>query len=112
MTDTLIGNSITIDGELESQEDLVVLGNIVGKMILQANLMVTESGEVNAEVHARNADISGVVRGNLTADGKVQLQRQCRMVGNIKAPRILIEDGASFRGNVDMELASFEEQSL
>ena len=52
----------------------------------------------------QEVDVSGQVTGNISATDKVELKTQCRMVGDIKAPRILIADGASFKGNVDMDV--------
>ena len=77
---------------------------VKGKIQLKESLYVEESGSVEADIETQNVDISGQVTGNITATDKVELKAQCRMVGDIKAPRILIADGASFKGNVDMDV--------
>ena len=56
-----------------------------------------------ADIETQNVEIAGRVTGNINATDKVELKTDCRMVGDIKAPRILIADGASFKGNVDMD---------
>ena len=58
---------------------------------------------VEADIETQNVEVSGKVTGNILASDKVELKTDCRVVGDIKAPRILIADGASFKGNVDMD---------
>ena len=99
---TVVGQSILISGNLEGDEDLTVLGRVHGNVTLTKTLMVEESGIVKADVNVRNAVVSGIVVGNITASDSVELTDQGRVVGDIRAPRIIIVDGARFRGNVDM----------
>jgi cytoskeletal protein CcmA (bactofilin family) len=99
---TVIGKSMQVRGNLAGDEDLQVLGRVDGSIDLQRTLIVAESGIVKAEVSVRNAIISGIVVGNVSASESVELTREGRMVGDISAPRIIIVDGASFRGNIDM----------
>ena len=103
MGNTIIGSSIVIDGEITGDEDLLIQGTVKGKIQLRESLFIEESGVVEADVETQNVDISGRITGNVTATDKVELKSECRMVGDIKAPRILIADGASFKGNVDMD---------
>ena len=99
---TIIGESVQVRGHLSGDEDLHVLGRVDGRVELQRTLVVAHSGIVKAEVSVKNAVISGVVVGNIHASESVELTKEGRMVGDIYAPRIIIVDGASFRGNVDM----------
>ena len=99
---TVIGDSVQVRGNLTGDEDLHVLGRIEGSIDLQRTLVVAQSGVVKAEVQVKNAIISGVVVGNVSASESVEITREGRMVGDISAPRVIIVDGASFRGNVDM----------
>lgn len=99
---TVIGESVLVRGTLSGDEDLHVLGRVDGRVELQRTLVVAESGIVKAEVSVKNAVISGVVVGNVHASESVEITREGRMVGDIFAPRVIIVDGASFRGNVDM----------
>lgn len=99
----IIGKSIVIDGEISGDEDLIVQGTVKGKISLKESLFVEHSGEVEADIETVNVEISGSVTGNIRAAEKVEIKADGRMVGDIKAPRILIADGAVFKGNVDMD---------
>ncbi|MBX7115182.1 MAG: polymer-forming cytoskeletal protein [Myxococcaceae bacterium] len=103
MANTVIGSSIVIDGEISGDEDLVIQGTVKGKISLKESLYVENSGVVEADIDTQNVEIAGRVTGNILASDKVELKTDCRVVGDIKAPRILIADGASFKGNVDMD---------
>jgi len=103
---TVIGPSILINGRLTGDEDLTVRGRVEGELALTRTLIVEPSGVVKANVSVKNAVVSGVVVGNIAATESVELTRDGRMVGDIRSPRVIIVDGASFRGRVDMgELA-------
>lgn len=99
---TIIGDSILVNGHLQGDEDLTVRGRVHGTLNLTKTLVVEESGVVKADVSVRNAIVSGVVVGNVTATESVEITQAGRMVGDISAPRVIIVDGARFRGNVDM----------
>lgn len=99
---TVIGESILISGNLEGDEDLTVLGRVEGSIKLTRTVMIEESGVVKADLTVRNAIVSGVVVGNITASDSVEITEAGRMVGDIRAPRVIIVDGARFRGAVDM----------
>jgi cytoskeletal protein CcmA (bactofilin family) len=103
MANTVIGSSIVIDGEISGDEDLVIQGTVKGKIALKQSLFVEGTGAVEADIQTQNVEIAGQVTGNITATDKVELKANCRVVGDVKAPRILIADGASFKGNVDMD---------
>lgn len=99
---TVIGESILISGKLTGDEDLTVRGRVEGEVSLTKTLIVEASGVVRANVEVKNAIVSGVVVGNITATESVELTKDGRMVGDIRSPRVIIVDGASFRGRVDM----------
>jgi len=104
MANTIIGSSIVIDGEISGDEDLVIQGTVKGRISLKESLYVESSGVVEADIDTQNVEIAGRVTGNIVASDKVELKAACRVIGDIKAPRILIADGAAFRGNVDMDM--------
>jgi cytoskeletal protein CcmA (bactofilin family) len=104
MANTIIGSSIVIDGEISGDEDLVIQGTVKGKIVLKENLIVEGSGVVEADIETANVTISGQVTGNILASERVELKADGRMVGDVKSPRILIADGATFKGNVDMDV--------
>jgi len=99
---TVIGPSILISGKLSGDEDLTVRGRVEGELSLSRTLIVEPSGIVKANVVVKNAIVSGVVVGNISATESVELTQEGRMVGDIRSPRVIIVDGASFRGRVDM----------
>ncbi len=104
MANTIIGSSIVIDGEISGEEDLIIRGTVKGRVVLRENLFVEETGVVEADIETQNVSISGQVTGNVQATERVEISTGGRMVGDLKAPRILIADGAAFKGNVDMDV--------
>lgn len=99
---TIIGETITVTGNVSGDEDLTVRGRVEGSIAIGKTLIVEQTGVVRAEVQAGNCVISGVVVGNISASDSVEITKEARMVGDISAPRVIIADGASFRGRVDM----------
>ena len=101
---TVIGSSIVIDGEISGDEDLVIQGTVKGKIALKESLFVEGSGVIEADIETANVEVSGHVTGNISATEKVELKADCKVVGDIRSPRILIADGAVFKGSVDMDV--------
>ncbi len=99
---TIIGESILINGNLNGDEDLTVRGRVEGTLTLTKTLVVEPTGVVKAEVQVKNCIISGAVVGNVTATESVEITKEGRMVGDISSPRVIIVDGATFRGRIDM----------
>jgi cytoskeletal protein CcmA (bactofilin family) len=104
MADTVIGQTIRIDGEILGEGALVVLGHVKGRVRLGAALNVEESGEVEAEVETTEVRVAGQITGNVVARERVELRTGGRLTGDIRSPRILIADGALFKGSIDMDL--------
>lgn len=100
----VIGPSIDLTGNLVGSEDLYVEGRIQGKVDLAQNaLTVGPKGRVSAEVHARVVHVEGEVDGNLRGEELIVLRKSARVRGDLTAPRVVIEDGARFKGTIDME---------
>lgn len=104
MADTIIGEGITIDGEITGEDPVTVEGTVKGRVELDSTVNVAEQGTVEADIDSDNVEISGSVTGNITAGDRVEIKPVGRMVGDIKSPRILIADGASFKGHIDMDV--------
>ncbi|MCK5798381.1 MAG: polymer-forming cytoskeletal protein [Deltaproteobacteria bacterium] len=104
MASTIIGSSIVINGEIAGDDDLLILGTVKGRITLKDALIVERSGIVEADIESTAVAIGGQVTGNILATERVELQAEGRMVGDIRSPRILIADGASFKGNIDMDI--------
>jgi cytoskeletal protein CcmA (bactofilin family) len=101
---TIIGSSITIDGEISGDEDLVVHGTVKGKIAVKSKVTVDASGVVEADIETPTVTINGRVTGNVVATDRVEIRTDGKMVGDVKAPRVLIADGATFKGRVDMDV--------
>jgi cytoskeletal protein CcmA (bactofilin family) len=105
-----IGPSITIKGEVSGNEDLLIQGRVEGSIDLKERAVtVGPDGKVNADIDGRVVTVEGKVEGNLQALEQVILKSSARVQGDIKAPRVVLEDGATFRGMVDMGDPSQEE---
>jgi cytoskeletal protein CcmA (bactofilin family) len=98
-----IGPSISIKGDVTGSEDLVIQGKVDGSVTLGQNAVsVGSEGRVNANIVGRVITIEGRVEGDLTAEEQIILRGSAQVYGDIKAPRVVLEDGATFRGLVDM----------
>ncbi len=98
-----IGPSIRITGEVTGEEDLLVQGRVEGSIRLEQHAVTIGSdGRVKADVSGRSVTVEGEVTGNVTAAEQVVLRRTAKVQGDVTAPRVTIEDGASFRGGIDM----------
>lgn len=104
MTNTTIGSSIVIDGEITGDDSLVVQGTVKGRIAIGDSLIVESGAVVEADIETTTLEIDGQVTGNISASDKVDLRASCRVIGDVKSPRILIADGASFKGNIDMDV--------
>jgi cytoskeletal protein CcmA (bactofilin family) len=100
---TAIGPTIVIKGKLKVDEDLIVKGRIEAEITSSKALLIENSGIVKANVRVKSARISGVLVGNVIAEDKVEIAPDGRVVGDLMAPRIVISDGAAFRGRIDMQ---------
>lgn len=99
---TFIGPNITIEGTITGTEPVVIEGSIRGRIDLQSDLRVGTKARIEATVHARNVTVEGKLTGDISADDRVELVATATVEGNIKAPKIVVAEGAKFRGNVDM----------
>ena len=99
-----IGQSITIKGEVIGNEDLTIEGKVDGKIVLKDhNLTIGANGRISAEIHAKTVLVIGEIIGNVTADDKVEVAATGAMRGDILAPRVVLADGARFKGSIDMD---------
>ncbi|HEX5430727.1 MAG TPA: polymer-forming cytoskeletal protein [Bryobacteraceae bacterium] len=99
----VIGKSVVIKGQIFSREDLTIDGEIEGAVELQEHrLTIGASGKVQASIKARELIVLGSLQGNVEITDKIDIRKDARMVGDIKTARIVIEDGAYFKGNIDI----------
>ena len=101
-TACVIGAKTTVKGEITGDEDVLVEGAVEGQVRISRDLRVAASGSVRANIEANSVIVSGEVLGDCTAAVRVDIQATGRLTGNIRAPKIVIAEGAVFRGNSDM----------
>jgi cytoskeletal protein CcmA (bactofilin family) len=99
---TYVGANTTIDGTVTGSEPVLIEGTVRGKINLGGELRVGAKARVEATVHAKNVTIEGKLTGDVSADDRVELVASATVDGNIKAPKIIVAEGARFRGSVDM----------
>lgn len=100
----MIGPSIVIKGSVTGDEDLLVEGTVEGTIELRSHeVSVGTSGTVNADIHAKVVKIDGEVSGDVNGGEKVIISKSGNVRGNIIAPRVTLEDGAIFKGSIDMD---------
>jgi len=105
-----IGKSLHIKGELSGSEDLTIEGKVEGKITLNGySVTIGQSGLVMAEMHAKSVVVGGQVRGDITADENVEVAATGTLLGNVRAPRVVLADGAQFKGSIDMDIKSGSE---
>jgi cytoskeletal protein CcmA (bactofilin family) len=98
-----LGKSVVIKGQILSREDLTLDGEVEGTVELQEHrLTIGPNGKVSATVKAREIVILGTIHGNVEATDKIDIRKDAKLVGDIRTARIVIEDGAYFKGNIDI----------
>ena len=103
----MIGASIKIKGDITGDENLVIEGQVEGNVDLSDHsLTIGDSGTVNANLHAKTVQIHGTVNGDIDGAELVVVSKSGRVLGNIVAPRVTLEEGAQFKGSIDMSPAN------
>jgi cytoskeletal protein CcmA (bactofilin family) len=98
-----IGKAVKIAGQIYSREDLYVDGDVEGTIeLMEHKLTVGPNGKVHAGVKAREVVALGVIQGNVEASDRIEIRKDAKLVGDIKTARIVIEDGAYFKGSIDI----------
>ena len=99
----IIGPCVKIRGEISGKEDLTVNGQVDGNIdFKQSQITIGRTGNIKADIHGKTIIVEGKVQGNLVAEEKIVLQPTGNLRGSMTAPRVNVEDGAKFKGNVDM----------
>jgi cytoskeletal protein CcmA (bactofilin family) len=100
----VLGSSVSIRGKIISREDLSINGDVEGTIDAKEHrLTIGPNGNVRADIQSRNVVIMGTVEGNVSAAEKIEIRKDAQLIGDIKASRIGIEDGAYFKGAVDLD---------
>jgi cytoskeletal protein CcmA (bactofilin family) len=99
-----LGPGLTVKGQISGDEDLQVEGKVEGPITLKGQrLTVGSAGEIVSDVHAREVIVYGKVRGNLFAEDRVEVKKDGSVIGNITGGRVLIEDGAYLKGQIEIQ---------
>jgi cytoskeletal protein CcmA (bactofilin family) len=106
----VIGAKTTFKGEISGDEDILVDGTVEGEIRITRDLRIGQAGVVKATVSAQSLIVSGEVVGDCEAMTRVEIQSTGRLTGNIRAPKIVIAEGAMFRGNSDMSARGKDER--
>lgn len=100
----MIGPSINIKGDITGDENLTIEGTVEGSVVLGGHeVCIGSSGRVSANVTAKTIKIEGEVKGDIRGNEKVVVSKTGNVHGNITAPRVTLEDGAKFKGSIDMD---------
>ncbi len=107
-----IGKGLVIKGEITGTDSLIIEGKVEGTIHLGDNrVTVGRSGHASANITAREVVVMGKVRGNITATDRVDIRTEGAVVGDLSAPRVSIEDGAFFKGGIDIRKAEAKQVS-
>ena len=99
---SLIPGSVTVEGELTGRGDLVVLGRVLGDITIDGLLIIEEGGAVRGEVRASSVVIRGALAGDAVGQESVRVEAGAQVVGDLRAPRIKVADGAQLKGRVQI----------
>ena len=99
-----IGPRIAIRGSITGEEDLVIEGRVEGSIALSGHLAVSQAAIIEADLEVDSVDVHGQLDGDINAVTTITLHEGSRVVGNLRAPRIVIADGAQFKGTVEMDV--------
>ena len=101
---TMIGSTVVIDGNITSAEDLIIEGKVSGTITATGHeVTVGQAGQLNANISAKTVRIEGRVEGDISGCEKVIISKTGNVLGNIDAPRVTLEDGAKFKGSIEMD---------
>ncbi|MDH5546937.1 MAG: polymer-forming cytoskeletal protein [Gammaproteobacteria bacterium] len=99
----LVGPSIVITGGLAGEEDVCIQGRVEGTIDFKGySVTIGQHGRVKADINAREICVEGKLEGNLHGEERVEIRASGRVIGNIESPRVVMQDGAMFKGSIDM----------
>jgi len=104
MPKTTIGKSLLLEGQLKGKEGLIIAGKIKGSVEVDGALSVEKEAVIEADIKANNVKILGKVKGDISSTGNVHYMEDCSVTGNTITSRILIEDGATIKGSVHINI--------
>lgn len=100
---TRLGKTVVVKGEVHSSENVYIDGQLDGRIeIGESRLTVGPNGRVRATIKAREVEVQGSVNGNVEAADRIIIRKEAKLVGDLKMSGIVIEDGAYFKGSIDI----------
>lgn len=104
-----LGASLRVKGEISGTEDLLIDGMVEGQIQLEERkLTVGKTAKLTADINARDVVVFGYVKGNVRAKGRVEIKKDGYVVGNLTTAQIMIEDGADFKGTIEIDRSAKE----
>ena len=105
-----LGSSLQVKGEISGTEDLLIEGSVEGLIQLEERkLTVGTAAKLTADIIARDVVVYGYVKGNVRATGRIEIKKDGSVIGNLTTAQILIEDGADFRGSIEIDRGTTKE---
>ena len=101
-SDTVVGTSVSLEGEFTSNENIIIHGQVRGTVSTEQDLTIGESAEVHADVSAENITVSGLVEGTVRATGRLRLTATGRVKGDVSTKSLVVEEGAEITGQFSM----------
>ena len=99
-----LGSSLQVKGDITGTEDLLIDGLVEGLIQLdERKLTVGAAAKVTADINARDVVVYGSVKGNVRATGRIEIKRDGSIIGNLTTAQIMIEDGADFKGSIEID---------
>jgi cytoskeletal protein CcmA (bactofilin family) len=106
----LLGSSLHVKGDIIGTEDLQIDGSVEGLIQLdERKLTVGATAKLTADIHARDVVVYGYVKGNVSAKGRIEIRKDGSVIGNLTTAQIMIEDGADFKGSIEIDRSAAKE---
>ena len=108
-TNGWLGSSLRVKGEITGTEDLLIDGSVEGLIQLdERKLTVGTTARLTADINARDVVVYGYVKGNVRAKGRIEIRKGGSVIGNLTTAQIMIEDGADFKGSIEIDRSTKE----
>lgn len=105
-----LGSSLRVKGDIIGTEDLLIDGSVEGLIQLdERKLTVGKTAKLTADINARNVVVYGYVKGNVRAKGRIEIRKDGSVIGNLTTAQIMIEDGADFKGSIEIDRSAAKE---